>query len=260
MPPLTPVMANSALSWGGTRVMENGVLRNVTVTTDVQSGTKGLNGQGWNVRVAVSKDQAGTDRVPLSPEGRLTIRQDRFVNVTGDGFMPNGNVHVYLLSTPTLLGVLQSDAAGRFSGVVRVPDGVSAGNHTLQVNGHTTSLEVRSMSVGVRLVGSTTVTARVRFGATSARLDSAMRARLTRLARQARQSNAMEIVVQVDGFVQGTSVRANEKRLSAARARAVAQALRAAGVKGSYSVSGRGRAVESGPAARRVVVTVTLTK
>lgn len=59
------------------------------------------------------------------------------------------------------------------------------------------------------------------------------------------------------GFVQPTSVMSNDRSLSTQRAKNVAAFLRSRGLKGTYVISGKGRAVERTAIARRVVVTVT---
>lgn len=61
--------------------------------------------------------------------------------------------------------------------------------------------------------------------------------------------------------VQGNAIARNDPSLSKARARSVAAALKSELVTGTYVVSGRGRAEQGGPRARRadVVISFTLT-
>jgi outer membrane protein OmpA-like peptidoglycan-associated protein len=59
------------------------------------------------------------------------------------------------------------------------------------------------------------------------------------------------------GYVQGTTITANDEALSTQRAKNVAAYLKKLGLKGRFVVRGDGIAKESGALARRVNVTVT---
>jgi outer membrane protein OmpA-like peptidoglycan-associated protein len=59
------------------------------------------------------------------------------------------------------------------------------------------------------------------------------------------------------GYVQGTTITANDEALSTQRAKNVAAYLKKLGLKGQFVVRGDGVAKESGALARRVNVTVT---
>ena len=102
-----------------------------------------------------------------------------------------------------------------------------------------------------------TARTQVFFASMDPRLDAEATATLRALVKRTGTSG---IKVQIVGYVQPTNVSSNDKSLSLARARNVAAFLRDLGLRGSYSVRGDGKAMQTGATARRVNVVVTYTK
>jgi outer membrane protein OmpA-like peptidoglycan-associated protein len=100
----------------------------------------------------------------------------------------------------------------------------------------------------------------VYFAPLSAHLDGKSRDVLAKAALLV-PGSAADVTVRSTGFVQPSALTGNDESLSTERARAVAAALKRERVKGTYFVSGQGRAEQSGPRARRadVVISFTLT-
>lgn len=57
------------------------------------------------------------------------------ITVDCEGWMPNGEVEVILLSEPRLLDVVQTDADGELVDPVTIPSDVPPGDHTLRLSG-----------------------------------------------------------------------------------------------------------------------------
>ena len=75
----------------------------------------------------------------VNPEGRLVLTVGNFLKVRGRGFTSAGSAEVWLFSTPTLLGRVPKTASGDFAGRVRIPSGLEAGNHTVELRAKTRS-------------------------------------------------------------------------------------------------------------------------
>jgi outer membrane protein OmpA-like peptidoglycan-associated protein len=127
------------------------------------------------------------------------------------------------------------------------------------MNGLSPSGEVRSLSIGVVVkpaaaVRTAKANAAVFFAPLSANLTAEGKAALDRLVKK---TGTRGVRVDVTGYVQPSGGTGNDQALSTARARTVAAYLRGKGLKGAYTVTGDGRAKESGATARRVEVRVT---
>lgn len=176
----------------------------------------------------------------------------------GTGFKPNSQVRFYMLPDKTI-GTLTTDKAGSYSASVPIPPGLTPGVHTVQVNGYAPDGSVRSLSLGVVVQQpardtTKTTTVRVFFAPMSAELTSASKARLRALVKRSGKSVVNATVV---GYVQPTSITANDESLSSRRARVVANFLRSLGVEGDFDIRGSGVASQNGATARRVNVSVT---
>jgi outer membrane protein OmpA-like peptidoglycan-associated protein len=196
---------------------------------------------------------------PASGKRQATVpkRVNPVAQAAGAGFKAKSPVKFYLLPS-TYVGQLGTDESGAFSGTIPVPPGITPGAYTLQMNGYSPTDSVRSLSIAV-IVKPTTrpmmkARARVTFDPLDASLDAEDRKVLKAIVRKAGQLGVRSIVL---GFVQPTSVTSNDLSLSTQRAKNVAAFLRARGLKGTYVISGKGRAVERTAIARRVVVTVS---
>jgi YVTN family beta-propeller protein len=123
-----------------------------TVTASANQGQATVVGDGWSM--AIQPDGESGD-AETSGEGTLlvTLVSDLGTTVSGDGFLPGTRVDVWLFSEPTLLGSVEVDENGDFSGVVSI-DGtaVASGEHTLQLQGVGADGYLRTADLGVSVV------------------------------------------------------------------------------------------------------------
>jgi tRNA (Thr-GGU) A37 N-methylase len=119
----------------------------VTADSAVKSAT--VDGDGWTMSVNI---EGARGEVSESGEGGALLQfvRDEGIIVTGGGFMPGTRADVWLFSDPTLLGTVDIDGNGEFSGTVMV-DGnvVPVGDHTLQLQGVGDDGYVRAANLGV---------------------------------------------------------------------------------------------------------------
>ena len=109
---------------------------------------------GWQLGIG-ALDAKGRD-VGLSVDGSLHVQRSHSFEFTGSGFAPNTSVHIYVFSTPTLIGMLQTDERGEFYANLPVPDELPLGLHTLQVMGYSPKGEIQMGEVPVTLVANGT--------------------------------------------------------------------------------------------------------
>jgi hypothetical protein len=116
------------------------------VLTDEQNGYS-LIGDGWQVDLAA----VDSDNSPLrlDDSGNIILKQDRFVQFSGTGFAPGSIVKVWLFSDPTEISEVLADANGNFVGQAQLPEGITVGEHTIQLNGLTKDGQLRSVALGV---------------------------------------------------------------------------------------------------------------
>ena len=154
-PPTTtlpaPVPGNDgalpSLAPGGSQVLDDGVVTPVEIfvqnSTDlvVRSGTFQINLTG---------ECSYGCTIATDPDGRhvLELEQDGRARATGQGFLPDTPVYVWLFSEPTLLGQLTVEADGTFDGSVSLV-GIEPGQHTLQLTGTSTDGTRRTANLGV---------------------------------------------------------------------------------------------------------------
>jgi outer membrane protein OmpA-like peptidoglycan-associated protein len=272
-----PNIPTGGVPAGGSVYLVNGVPVPVTVAPDAKSDPTGLNvsGPGFNVRLAGRGDV--NDPLGLSDKAALILQSDQTARsakrsvgskskvvapvavAAGDGFMAESPVKFFLLPS-SYMGELVADGSGVFSGSVPVPAGIAPGDYTLQMNGFAPDGAVRSLSIGVVVRPAVVATSMKRtkalvfFEPLSSQINAAGQTTLKALVKRTGKAGIRSIVV---GFVQGTTVTANDQALSTERARAVASYLRSLGLKGAYTVRGDGVAEQSGASARRVAVTVS---
>ena len=247
----------------GATVMLNGCIAvPTTLTPDGRSLT--VSASGFMMRLEGRGDAndplglAGNSILQLvsGPAGTPEIRSRALVS--GTGALPGTTVKVYLLPS-TYLGEVPVDAAGTFNGSVDIPPGLAPGTYTLQANALGTSGQTRSLSIGVLMKSSKSVTipsgrATVRFAKDSAKLTVRAKRELRALAHRIGPSRAHSVVI---GYVQRDGTKRDNKELSTARARKAAAFLRSIGMRGVVVAKGRGvDARKPGPRGRRVDVSI----
>ncbi len=201
--------------------------------------------------------------MPLGRGGVVDARTGTSLAVSGVSFEPGTEVKVYVLAPPMTLGTLTVNIDGTFSGRVSLPLTLTPGSYTVQVNGYSRNMSLRSASLGIGLQSSAqTVVKRIKrtvyFDRMSSRLTARSKKVIAAAVRQIPRS-ATNVTVQMVDYVQREDHRANDFILSAKRAKIVGSSLKAKGVKGRYYESGRGRGQQTGSKARRTEFVIAYT-
>ncbi|MEY2900146.1 MAG: hypothetical protein RL247_312, partial [Actinomycetota bacterium] len=108
-----------------------------------------VEGDGWQMAVDIPSSNGG---VSESDNGGalLQLVRDETAVVSGSGFMPGTRADVWLFSDPTLLGTVDIDENGEFTGEVAIDANVVVvGEHTLQLQGVGEDGYVRAANLGV---------------------------------------------------------------------------------------------------------------
>jgi hypothetical protein len=116
------------------------------VKTDFENGYV-LIGDGW--QVALEATDSSGEPLRLDDSGNIILNSDRFVQFSGTGFAPGSIVKVWLFSDPTEISEVLADANGNFVGQAQLPEGITVGEHTIQLNGLTKDGQLRSVALGV---------------------------------------------------------------------------------------------------------------
>lgn len=125
----------------------------VTVQVAPEEGRKVTNAESWSMALQL-EDEAGEISESGASGARIEVIQDTGALVGGEGFMPGTRADVWLFSDPVLLGSVIITADGAFTGFVPVDAStVSIGEHTLQLQAVGTDGYMRSLNVGVFVVG-----------------------------------------------------------------------------------------------------------
>jgi phosphodiesterase/alkaline phosphatase D-like protein len=199
---------------------------------------------------------------------RVVIEKGNTVTTSGTGFKPFSQVDIWVYSTPTWLGAVITDAYGNFTTTVPMPKALPAGDHTFQAKGMTPESTVRMADVPITLVNPTEsgkpgmLKFEVYFGMNSpivTKLESKRIAKMVKLA-QSKVAQGARITIEISGWVQPNPNPGNIKYLSTNRAKNVAAALKALGLKGSYTLKFPGLAKDNIPAARHASVVINWSK
>jgi hypothetical protein len=120
---------------GQSLVTHAGERVDVMIRVDQTSGQTLIDGLDWSFQVSVAGE--GSFAEETGEGGALmTIVRGATATITGNGFMPLSRADVWLFSDPTLLGTIDIDENGEFTGDVSI-DGrvIPVGDHTLQLQG-----------------------------------------------------------------------------------------------------------------------------
>jgi hypothetical protein len=121
----------------------------VTVVPVPEDRQARVEGDGWQMAVDIP---SANGSVSPSDEGGalLQLVRDETAVVSGSGFMPGTRADVWLFSEPTLLGTVDIDENGEFTGEVNIDSNVVVvGEHTLQLQGVGEDGYVRAANLGV---------------------------------------------------------------------------------------------------------------
>jgi hypothetical protein len=126
----------------------------LTVTTPTGAGSTGnsvaeIAGPDWSVTIRSTSPSTDT-----GGNSGQTITFERGVGATiaGSGFAPFILVIVYMFSDPIAIGQVMTDSKGSFNGTFTIPDGLTVGDHTLQLSGQAPNGQVRTASVAVAVM------------------------------------------------------------------------------------------------------------
>jgi hypothetical protein len=107
----------------------------VLLTVDPSTFLTAVQGDGWGFSIDVAGEG---NSVEETADGGALIRvlQGGEASITGNGFLPLSRADIWLFSDPTLLGSVDIDENGEFTGNI-VIDGrvIAVGDHTLQIQG-----------------------------------------------------------------------------------------------------------------------------
>ena len=258
-PVITPV--TDTVRPGSSAIIVGGVP--VVTTVAPNSGSNGVTvtAPDWSLGLGAVTPEGRP--APLGKSGAVDARTGTGLAVQGTSFAPGTEIKIYILAPPLTLGTLTVNADGTFSGLVTLPLTLAPGSYTVQVNGYSPSLSMRSASLGIGVSANTQAVVKrikrtVYFKPLSTKL-SAKSKRVLAKAVKLLPRGASKITVQSVAYVQPTSYRGNDFTLSARRAKNVEASLRGDGIKGTYYVSGRGRATQSGDKARRTEIVIAYT-
>ena len=254
LPELEPGEA-SMITPTGTKPAQIKIVNNSTVV---------MTSKQENFSLTLSAVGSNGDLADLNARGAVQVALGQFLVVTGSGFKPNSKVAVWMLSSPRNFGSVPTNANGLFAAKVPIPDNIAPGDHTAQVNGQRTNGDTRSLNLGLEVVleeapstatnkrpstATKTVSARLRFNASSVVLTKTTQKKLIRISRQLRKMS--DITVRCVGYTQEGRV-SRRNQLAQRRANAVCQRLRKLGVNAKFEAVGLGRAKVTTAAARYV--------
>jgi uncharacterized repeat protein (TIGR02543 family) len=256
LPPLVPVLIPTPPTQGTANVIIEGEPTTAKVEANKSADGLSLTAADWNLKIS-GTDLAG-NAAPLDEEKRVVLEGGQYAHAEGSGFLPNTEVHVYLVNNPVLVGILMTDDKGSFAGSLPVPAGLSLGVHIFQVDAYTPSGTIRTASFQaiVQAIVGKVLSAKFYFAPTSTSLTAANISAIKKLAGKI-QKGYTKLNVGVIGFVYPYDTKAANLSVSAKRAVAVSKLLKSLGLAGQFVAKGMGRAQTATPAARRVEVTIS---
>jgi hypothetical protein len=136
------------LTFGTSFATSAGLPTEVVLETLEQDRTAIVQGDGWSMSIEVPESNGQVKKAGETISLKLVQNKSAFVS--GTGFLPNTRADIWLFSDPTLLGTVDIDTDGNFSGQIEVVGKlVPIGEHTLQVQGVGTDGFVRAANLGV---------------------------------------------------------------------------------------------------------------
>ena len=156
------------------------------------------------------------------------------------------------------MGVLQTDSSGKFVGKFPLPDGLELGAHTIQVDGFSANNVLRSANIPAVLVAPVQKSLRARFyfAPNSSKLTAESQGLIKSFAKKI-LPGYFALRVSVNGFVYPYDSKIANAKLSAARAKVIAAALRGVGLKGVFLAKGTTVRLPASATSRRVEVTLS---
>ena len=121
----------------GEEVSTPGVALDNTMFDDDRSDSGNDGTSGPNVRLGSSSSLGSIVGPDPDPEAVPVVvaEQGAPISVSGDGYLPNTEVEIWVFSEPVLIGETTADDSGRFAGQFVLPVDIELGEHTIKTFG-----------------------------------------------------------------------------------------------------------------------------
>ena len=171
----------------------------------------------------------------VANDGSLILNRSGFIEFAGQGLGAGTTAQVWLRSDPVLLGTVEVDNAGNFTGSFKLPSGIPVGNHTLNLVGVSPNGGKVSLGLGVKLLGKTSATRNknvLQFAFGTSELTQTDKAKIRKVVSKAGKSAYFSLICGV-GDIKSVPT-ADEKRLATKRCKVVRKYVIKLGVKKSH--------------------------
>lgn len=253
LPNLEPVILDAVPEVGKLVVLQNGKAVEVIIQeikkTEGSKSSDAIEVVAKDWKLALAGVDADGNSIPLNSKGQIVVGTDNMASTSGQGFLADSTVKVFIFSTPQLLGSLRTDADGKFIGSLPLPAGINPGDHTLQVSGYSPNGEIRTASVGILIEKKSEPTTKrslaltIRFALNSAQISPTERVRIEKFVnRVIKLADDRRIEWSITGFTQPTLRNPNPLALSKERAKSAEKSVKIFGAQGLFKVVGRGNA------------------
>jgi hypothetical protein len=128
-------------------VFQNGSPIKVNVSKNDQLDGYIFIGDDWTVNLKAA--DASSQSLNLDDSGNIVLNRNGYLQFSGTGFAPGSTIKVWLFSEPTSLAKVMADSSGNFTGSVPIPESLSDGEHTIQLNGISEDGQIRSAALGI---------------------------------------------------------------------------------------------------------------
>jgi outer membrane protein OmpA-like peptidoglycan-associated protein len=256
--PGIPVVPPASVSGAGVpgAVMENGVLRTDVVLVRTPGGS-GWEAMATDFMLTVEAESASGVPEPLAPGGAMQAPQGGRIVLNGDGFEASSEVAVFAIPRTSVravakaalpsvenavyLGSTPVSAQGVIDGTLIVPATMPVGDYVLQVNGVTTSQQLRSVNLLLDVMPAPVVrTGSLRqaafFEGGSDRFSTSGVGKLRAMV-ESIPKGAEDVQVTVVGVSTALDTPRANLNLARDRAQSIVDYLQEAGVKGTFTVS-----------------------
>jgi hypothetical protein len=129
------------------KVLENGEETRVTTTPNTTSSGFQIKGDIWDLNLSV-RDQSNAAVAALR-ENQVVLQPFMKVFSAGTGFMPFSTVRIFMFSEPVQIGTATVKPDGTFETFSDLPNGISLGQHLLQVAGVSPENTTRTATIKV---------------------------------------------------------------------------------------------------------------
>jgi hypothetical protein len=233
LPPLSHIVIPPAAAASQTLFLVNG--NTINGTTSVVNGAIRLAWDSYQVNITPTLTAGSLSAIAADGVLEYVVGDGTTTTVSGSGLLPMSTVHVYILSTPTLLGTFTTDAEGKFTGSLVLPSTMASGKHYLQVNGYSKQSTIASGSVAVRVmrvVENQASSKPITFRVNSSRLTKANKDLLSKLVQDIRSVPGFlqKAKIIVNGSASPEGIARLNSRLAKARANAVVSYLKELGI------------------------------